>query len=174
MLSDLDEQLSPEEDLQLTEVIPLGWGIFGWINKFIIIPVFTFLGGFLSNYGLIILLLTIFIKIIIFPFTYKSYMSQAKMRVLAPEIKEINDKYPNKEDAMVRQQKTMELYSRAGASPFSGCLPMLLQMPVLIAMFSFFPSCIELRGQSFLWAKTWLPPMPSSHWVLTCHCSELI
>ena len=158
MLSDLDEQLSPEEDLQLTEVIPLGWGIFGWINKFIIIPVFTFLGGFLSNYGLIILLLTIFIKIIIFPFTYKSYMSQAKMRVLAPEIKEINDKYPNKEDAMVRQQKTMELYSRAGASPFSGCLPMLLQMPVLIAMFSFFPSCIELRGQSFLWAKDLAAP----------------
>lgn len=158
MLSDLDEELSPEEDLQLTEVIPLGWGIFGWINKIIIIPVFTFLGGFLSNYGIIILLLTIFIKIIIFPFTYKSYMSQAKMRVLAPEIKEINEKYPNKEDAMVRQQKTMELYSRAGASPFSGCLPMLLQMPVLIAMFSFFPSCIELRGQSFLWAKDLAAP----------------
>ncbi|MDE6396382.1 MAG: membrane protein insertase YidC, partial [Muribaculaceae bacterium] len=98
-----------------------------------------------------ILLLTIFIKIILFPLTYKSYMSQAKMRCLQPEIKEINEKYPNKEDALKRQQETMKLYSRAGASPFSGCLPMLLQMPILIAMFSFFPSAIELRGQSFLW-----------------------
>ncbi|MDE6853852.1 MAG: membrane protein insertase YidC, partial [Muribaculaceae bacterium] len=117
-----------------------------------IIPVFTFLSKYIANYGLIILLLTIFIKLIIFPFTYKSYQSQARMRVLAPEIKEINDKYPGQENAMKRQQETMALYSRAGASPFSGCLPMMLQMPVLIAMFSFFPSAIELRGQSFLWA----------------------
>ncbi|MDE5656372.1 MAG: membrane protein insertase YidC [Muribaculaceae bacterium] len=114
---------------------------------------FSFLGSFISNYGIIILLLTIFIKIILFPFTYKSYKSQAKMRVLAPEIKEINEKYPGNENAMQRQQATMALYSRVGASPFSGCLPMLLQMPVLIAMFSFFPSAIELRGQAFLWAK---------------------
>ncbi|MDE5968410.1 MAG: membrane protein insertase YidC, partial [Muribaculaceae bacterium] len=103
-------------------------------------------------------LLTIFIKIIIFPFTYKSYMSQAKMRVLAPEIKEINEKYPGQENAMVRQQKTMALYSKAGASPMAGCLPMLLQMPILIAMFSFFPSAIELRGESFLWAQDLAAP----------------
>ncbi len=153
LLSDLDDELSPEEDLELTRLIPLGWSLFRWINTLIVIPVFDFLGSFISNYGIIILLLTIFIKLILFPFTYKSYISQAKMRVLAPEIKEINDKYPGNENAMTRQQKTMALYSRAGASPFAGCLPMLLQMPVLIAMFSFFPSCIELRGEAFLWAK---------------------
>ncbi len=152
LLSSYDDTISPEEDLELTRLIPLGWTLFRWINTIIIIPVFTFLGSFVSNYGIIILLLTLFIKLILFPFTYKSYMSQAKMRVLAPEIKEINDKYPGNENAMVRQQKTMALYSRAGASPFSGCLPMLLQMPILIAMFTFFPSCIELRGESFLWA----------------------
>lgn len=152
ILSDLDDTLGYDDDLSLTRLIPLGWGLFRWINTLIIIPVFTFLGSFISNYGIIILLLTIFIKLIIFPFTFKSFKSQAKMRVLAPEIKEINEKYPNQEDALKRQQETMALYSRAGASPFSGCLPMLLQMPVLIAMFSFFPSAIELRGQSFLWA----------------------
>lgn len=152
LLSSLDDTLDVGEDLSLTRLIPLGWGLFRWINTLIVIPVFTFLGSFISNYGIIILLLTIFIKLIIFPFTYKSFMSQAKMRVLAPEIKAINDKYPDAEDAMKRQQETMALYSRAGASPFSGCLPMLLQMPVLIAMFSFFPSAIELRGQGFLWA----------------------
>lgn len=152
ILSSLDKTISPDEDLDLTRLIPLGWGIFRWVNTLIVIPVFTFLGKFISSYGIIILLLTIFIKIILFPFTYKSYKSQARMRVLAPEIKEINEKYPGNENAMKRQQETMALYSRAGASPFSGCLPMLLQMPVLIAMFSFFPSAIELRGQSFLWA----------------------
>ncbi len=152
LLSKLDDTLNHDEDLSLTRLIPLGWGIFRWVNTLIVIPTFTFLGSFISNYGIIILLLTIFIKIIIFPYTFKSFKSQAKMRVLAPEIKEINDKYPGQENAMKRQQETMSLYSRAGASPFSGCLPMLLQMPVLIAMFSFFPSAIELRGQSFLWA----------------------
>ena len=152
LLSSLDDELGYDEGLSLTRLIPLGWGLFRWINTIIVIPVFTLLGSFISNYGIIILLLTIFIKIIIFPFTFKSFKSQAKMRVLAPEIKEINEKYPNQEDALKRQQETMALYSRAGASPFSGCLPMLLQMPVLIAMFSFFPSAIELRGQSFLWA----------------------
>ncbi|MDE6097472.1 MAG: membrane protein insertase YidC [Muribaculaceae bacterium] len=153
MLSDLDDVLGADEDLDLNRLVPLGWGIFRWVNQLIIIPVFSFLGSFISSYGIIILLLTIFIKIILFPFTYKSYKSQAKMRVLAPEIKEINEKYPGNENAMQRQQATMALYSRVGASPFSGCLPMLLQMPVLIAMFSFFPSAIELRGQSFLWAS---------------------
>ncbi len=153
ILSGLDKTLDVGEDLSLTRLIPLGWGLFRWINTLIVIPVFNFLEGtFISNYGIIILLLTIFIKIIIFPFTFKSFKSQAKMRVLAPEISRINEKYPNQDDALKRQQETMALYSRAGASPFSGCLPMLLQMPVLIAMFSFFPSAIELRGQSFLWA----------------------
>ncbi|MDE6135131.1 MAG: membrane protein insertase YidC, partial [Muribaculaceae bacterium] len=151
-LSKLDDTLEVGEDLSLTNLIPLGWKFFRWINTLIIIPVFTFLGSFISSYGLIIFLLTVFIKLILFPFTFKSFKSQAKMRVLAPEIKEINEKYHNQEDALRRQQETMALYSRAGASPFSGCLPMLLQMPVLIAMFSFFPSAIELRGQSFLWA----------------------
>lgn len=153
LLSDLQDQITPEENLHLTKLIPLGWTLFRWINTLIVIPVFDFFGQFIHNYGIIILLLTIFIKIILFPFTYKSYMSQAKMRVLAPEIKEINDKYPGNENAMKRQQETMALYSRAGASPFSGCLPMLLQLPILVAMFNFFPSAIELRGESFLWAK---------------------
>lgn len=155
LLSSLDKQIpgAKDDSLDLTNLIPLGWPIFRWINTLIIIPVFTFLSSFISSYGLIIFLLTIFIKLILFPFTYKSYKSQAKMRLLAPEIKEINDKYPGQENAMTRNQKTMALYSKAGASPMSGCLPMLLQMPVLIAMFWFFPSAIELRGEHFLWAK---------------------
>ena len=155
---------APDEDLHLTKLIPLGWSLFRWINTLIVIPVFDLLGRFISNYGIIILLLTIFIKIILFPFTYKSYMSQAKMRVLAPDIKAINEKYPGKENAMKRQQETMALYSRAGASPFSGCLPMLLQMPILIAMFNFFPSAIELRGESFLWAKDLSAPDAIVSW----------
>ncbi len=152
LLSDLDDQIAGDEDLQLTRLIPLGWALFRWINTLIIIPVFTFLGSSVGNYGIVILLLTIFIRIILFPFTYKSYLSQAKMRLLSPEVKEINEKYPGQDNAMKRQQETMALYSKAGASPMSGCLPMLLQMPVLIAMFCFIPNCIELRGQSFLWA----------------------
>lgn len=158
LLSDIDDTVAPDDDLQLTRLVPLGWSWLRWINTLIVIPVFNFLGGFISDYGIIILLLTLFIKLILFPFTYKSYKSQAKMRVLAPEIKEINEQYPGKENAMLRQQKQMALYSRAGASPFSGCLPLMLQMPILIAMFSFFPSCIELRGQSFLWAHDLAAP----------------
>lgn len=153
ILSGLDDKIDTDEDLDLTRLIPLGWGLFRYINIWIVIPVFTFLSSFISGYGLIILLLTIFIKLIIFPFTFKSYKSQARMRLLQPEIKQINEKYPGQENAMKRQQETMSLYQRSGASPFSGCLPMLFQMPVLIAMFSFFPSAIELRGESFLWAK---------------------
>lgn len=155
ILSDVSEQLAaPDSDdsLSLTRLVPLGWGLFRYINTWLVIPVFTFLSSFISNYGIIILLLTVFIKLILFPFTFKSFKSQARMRVLQPEIKEINEKYPGQENAMKRQQETMALYSRCGASPFSGCLPMMLQMPVLIAMFSFFPSAIELRGHSFLWA----------------------
>lgn len=153
MLSDLDDQIVGDEDLELTHLIPLGWSLFRWINTLIVIPVFNFLKDYVANFGIIILLLTIFIKLILFPFTFKSYKSQARMRLLAPEVKEINDKYPGQENALKRQQETMELYRRSGASPMSGCLPMLLQMPVLIAMFSFFPSAIELRGESFLWAN---------------------
>ncbi len=164
LLSSYDDKISPDEDLKLTNLIPLGWSFFRWINTGFIIPVFDLLGNWISNYGIIILLLTIFIKIILFPLTYKSMISQAKMRLLAPDIKEINDKYPGKENAMVRQQKTMALYSRAGASPFSGCLPMLLQMPILFAMFAFFPSCIELRGESFLWVKDLSAPDAIISW----------
>lgn len=155
LLSSIDKEIpgADDESLDLTNLIPLGWPLFRWINTLIIIPVFTFLSKFISSYGLIIFLLTVFIKMILFPFTYKSFKSQAKMRLLAPEIKEINEKYPGQENAMTRNQKTMALYSKAGASPMSGCLPMLLQMPVLIAMFWFFPSAIELRGEHFLWAK---------------------
>lgn len=164
LLSNLSDYLQPGDDLNLTRLIPLGWTLFRWINTWIVIPVFEILGKWFTNYGIIILLLTIFIKIIIFPFTYKSYMSQAKMRLLNPEIQAINEKYPGQENAMTRQQKTMELYSRAGANPMAGCLPMLLQMPVLIAMFTFFPSCIELRGESFLWAKDLSAPDAIISW----------
>lgn len=164
LMKDVEKNIFPEENMHLTKLIPLGWPIFRWINTLIIIPVFTFLGSFISNYGIIILLLTIFIKIILYPFTYKSLISQAKMRLLAPELKVINDKYPGQENAMKRSQESMALYSRAGANPMSGCLPMLLQMPVLVAMFWFFPSAIELRGESFLWAKDLAAPDAIISW----------
>ncbi len=164
LLSDLDDTLYPDEDLHLTKLIPLGWSIFRWINTGVVIPVFNFLGKFISNYGIIILLLTIFIKLVLFPLTYKSYKSQALMRVLGPDIKAINDKYPGTENAMTRQQKTMVLYQKAGDNPMSGCLPMLLQMPILFAIFSFFPSCIELRGQSFLWCHDLSAPDAIISW----------
>lgn len=164
LLSSLDDQTVADEDLSLTKLIPLGWPIFRWINTGVVIPIFNFLGSFVSNYGIIILIMTIFIKLVLFPLTYKSYKSQAKMRILAPDIKAINEKYPGNENAMVRQQKTMALYSKAGASPMSGCLPMLLQMPILFAMFSFFPSAIELRGESFLWAKDLAAPDAIISW----------
>lgn len=164
LLSHIDNSVNVDEDLNLTKMIPLGWSLFRWINTGVVIPVFNFLGKYISNYGIIILLLTIFIKLVLFPFTYKSYKSQAKMRVLAPDIKVINDKYPGTENAMIRQQKTMALYQKAGANPMSGCLPMLLQMPILFAMFAFFPSCIELRGQSFLWAHDLAAPDAIVSW----------
>ncbi len=163
MLSSYDK-FSPKEDLKLTHLIPLGWKLFRWINTGIIIPVFDWLGKFMTNYGLIILVLTILIKIVLSPLTYKSYISQAKMRILAPDIAKINEKYPNQEDALKKQQKTMELYRQAGANPMGGCLPMMLQMPILFAMFTFFPSCIELRGQSFLWAKDLSAPDKIVEW----------
>jgi len=139
------------KDIELHKMIPLGWGIFGWINRFVVIPVFNWLEGSIASYGLIILILTLLIKVALFPLTYKSYMSSAKMRVLKPQIDAINEKIPA-DKAMERQQATMGLYRKAGVSPLGGCLPMLLQMPILFAMFRFFPASIELRGESFLWA----------------------
>ncbi len=140
-----------DENLELTKLLPLGWTLFRVISEWAIIPLFDFLGKFISNYGLIILLMTIIIKMVLFPFTYKSYVSSAKMRVLKPQIDEINKKIP-KDKAMERQQATMALYRKAGVNPMGGCLPMLFQMPILLAMFYFFPSSIELRQQPFLWA----------------------
>ncbi len=140
------------EGLEMHELLPLGWGIFGWINRYAVIPVFNFLEGFIGSYGIIILILTLLIKLVLFPLTYKSYMSTAKMRVLKPQIDEINEKIP-KDKAMERQQATMALYRKAGVNPMGGCLPMLLQMPILIAMFNFFPASIELRQEGFLWAS---------------------
>jgi len=139
------------KDLELNKLIDLGWGILGWINRYAVIPVFNFLEGFIGSYGIIILILTILIKLILFPLTYKSYISSAKMKVLKPQIDEINERIP-KEKAMERQQATMALYKKAGVNPMGGCLPMLLQMPILIALFRFFPASIELRQESFLWA----------------------
>lgn len=147
-----DKKQPKDEKLYLRKLIPLGGSIISWINRFLIIPVFNFLSGFIGNYGIIILLLTLFIKLLLFPLTYKSYMSSAKMRVLQPEIKEINNRIPA-EKAMERQQATMALYRKVGVNPMSGCLPLLLQMPILIAMYNFFPASIELRQESFLWAK---------------------
>jgi YidC/Oxa1 family membrane protein insertase len=136
---------------ELEKQIYLGWNVFAYVNKVIVIPTFNFLGRFNLNYGIIILLLTIFIKIILFPIAYKTYLSSAKMRVLKPEIDEINKKFGT-DDPMKKQQATMALYRQAGVNPLAGCIPVLLQLPILAALFSFFPSAIELRQQSFLWA----------------------
>lgn len=138
-------------DIGLENIISLGWGIFGWVNKYAVIPVFNFLDGFHWNYGIIILVLTILLKLVLSPITYKTYMSGAKMRVLKPEISEINEKH--KDDPMKKQQAMMSLYRQTGVNPLSGCIPLLIQMPILIAMFRFFPASIELRQESFLWAE---------------------
>ena len=139
-------------DRKYEKIIPLGGWLVGWISRFFIIPCFDFLGRFISNYGIVILLMTLLLKIVVSPLTIKSYMSSAKMSALKPEIDKINEKYPKEEDMMKKQQATMELYKRAGVSPMGGCLPMLLQFPILWAMFRFFPASIELRQKSFLWA----------------------
>nr|WP_298660298.1 membrane protein insertase YidC [uncultured Flavobacterium sp.] len=133
----------------LDEVMPLGWGIFGWINRYIFIPVFGFISGFLP-FGLAIIFFTILVRIVMSPVTYKSYLSQAKMKVLRPEITEINEKH--KSNPLKRQQETMALYSKAGVNPMAGCLPALMQLPVFYALFQFFPSMFDLRQKSFLWA----------------------
>ncbi len=141
-------------DLDLERQIPLGWGFFimSWINRYAVIPVFNFLSGFNLNYGIIILILTILLKIVLIPIAYKTYISQAKMRVLKPDIEELGKKFPKKDDAMKKQQATMALYKKAGVNPMAGCVPMLLQLPILLALFRFFPASIELRQEAFLWA----------------------
>ena len=141
--------------MKLERQVPLGWGFFllHWINRFAIIPVFNWLSSYGLSYGLIILILTIILKVVLLPVSYKTYMSSAKMRALKPEIEAIPAKYPKEEEMMKKQQATMALYKSAGVSPAGGCLPMLLQMPILIAMYRFFPAAYELRQQSFLWAE---------------------
>ena len=143
---------SDGKSLEMERIIPLGWIFSTFVSKWIVIPIFEFLTRYIGSFGLIILLLTIIIKLIVFPLTYKSYLSTAKMRVIKPEVDAINAKYPRQEDAMKKQQATMELYRKAGINPMSGCFVMLIQMPILIAMFRFFPASIELRGKSFLWS----------------------
>lgn len=144
-------QTLKQYNLDMERQVDLGYAIVRPVNKYLIIPVFNFLRRYISNFGIIIIILTLLIKTILFPFTYKSYISQAKMRVLKPEVDEINEKY-GKDKAVEKQQATMALYRKAGVNPMGGCLPMVLQMPILFAMFFFFPTSIELRGQSFLWA----------------------
>jgi YidC/Oxa1 family membrane protein insertase len=147
------ELLSGYEGTKLNEVVDLGWGIFGTINRWIFMPIFGMLTGFMSNYGLIIILMTIVVRILMSPLVYKSYVSSAKMKVIRPELNELNKKYPGKDNAMKRQQETMAIQRKAGVSMMSGCIPALLQMPIFFALFKFFPSNITLRQKSFLWAN---------------------
>jgi YidC/Oxa1 family membrane protein insertase len=136
-------------DKNIEKIIPLGWGIFGWINKFIFIPLFGFLSSFIA-YGIAIIIFTIIIKIAMSPITYKSFLSQAKMKVLRPEINELNEKF--KKEPAKKQQETMKLYNKAGVNPMAGCIPALIQLPFMYASFQFFPSAFELRQKGFLWA----------------------
>ena len=144
--------LSSDKNLELQDLVYLGWPIVRWINRWFIIYLFDWLKGFGLHMGLVLLLLTLIVKALVYPATKKSYLASARMRVLKPKIDELNAKYPNKEDAMKKQQEMMQLYSQYGVSPMGGCLPMLIQMPIWIALFNFVPNAIELRGQSFLWA----------------------
>ena len=151
-LKSYDENLSSGEKLNLKELVPLGWKIVAWINKILVIPMFDIFSSWGLHIGIVILLMTLVIKLIILPFVFASFKSSAKMRVLKPQIDEINAKYPP-EKMQERQQATMALYQKAGVSPMSGCLPMLFQFPVLMAMFWFLPTAIELRGKSLFWAE---------------------
>ena len=153
ILKKFDKGLKKSERLGLDNLVPLGGSIIRWVNVGLIIPMFNFFGSFIGNFGIIIILMTICIKLLILPLTFKSYKSSAKMRLLKPQIDEINTKYAGESKAQERSTATMELYKRAGVNPMGGCLPMLLQFPILIAMFWFFPASIELRQESFLWAK---------------------
>lgn len=140
------------KQLDLDKLVPLGWTLFRWVNQYFVIPIFNLLRGTGMSMGIVILLLTVIVKLVISPLTFKSFMSSAKMRVLRPQVEEINAKFPKQEQAMEKQQATMALYNKVGVNPMSGCFPLLLQMPILIALFAFFPNAIELRQQSFLWA----------------------
>ncbi len=187
LLDELSEEVAErvglgDEDIELEQTIYLGWPIVRWVNRFIVLPFFHWLDSYHLNYGLIILLLTLLIKGITFPFVRKSFISSAKMRIAQrmPEVQKLNEKYPNQEDAMQKQQEMMALYSRMGVNQMGGCLPMLFQWPVLIALFYFFPTSIELRGQSFLWAHdlstydaiiTWDTYIPIIDWVFNQHIS---
>lgn len=173
-----DYQLLKTYEKNLDEIVPTGWGIFGWINKYVFIPFFGFLSSTLGNYGLAIIVMTIVVRIVLSPVTYKSYLSQAKMKVLRPEINEINKKY--EDNAMKKQQETMKLYSKTGVSPLAGCIPALLQIPVFYALFQFFPSAFDLRQKSFLWAEDlssydvifeWDANIPLISWIYGNHVS---
>jgi YidC/Oxa1 family membrane protein insertase len=153
LLKNYDKTKFEGQNLELEKLVPLGWSLFRYVNKWLIIPIFDWLTSWCGSLGLAIFLLTLIIKSALFPLTYKSFMSSAKMRALRPQIEQITAKYPGQENAMTRQQKNMELYRQVGVNPMAGCLPMLLQMPFLFALFMFFPSAIELRQQSFLWAN---------------------
>lgn len=153
LLSDMNDLSASDKDLELQDLVYLGWPLFKWINRFFIIYLFDWLSGLGLSMGLVLLLLTIIVKLLVYPTTRKSYIASAKMRVLKPKVDEISAKYPKPEDAMKKQQETMQLYSQYGANPMGGCLPMLIQMPIWIALFNFVPNAIELRGESFLWAS---------------------
>jgi YidC/Oxa1 family membrane protein insertase len=173
-----DYQILTGYDRGLDKVVPLGWGIFGWINRYVFIWFFGILSGVLPSYGLAIIVMTIVVRIFLSPVTYKSYLSQAKMKVLRPEITQINEKY--KDNAMKKQQETMKLYSKTGVSPLAGCIPALLQIPVFYALFQFFPSAFQLRQKGFLWADDlasydviyeWDTYIPLISWVYGNHIS---
>jgi YidC/Oxa1 family membrane protein insertase len=180
LLRTYDRGLPSNQALELDKLVPLGMKFLRPVNKYFIVPIFDFLGNHISSYGLVIFLLTLIVNIILFPLTYKSLLSSAKMRVLRPQVEAITAKYPKQEQAMERQKATMELYSRAGASPMSGCVPMLLKMPILFALYQLFPTSFELRQESFLWAKdlstfdpviTWDFPIPFISSMLGNHLS---
>ncbi len=145
--------LNSYKETNLSEIVDLGWGIFGTINRWVFIPIFDLLQGFIGNYGLVIILMTIVVRILMSPLVYKSYVSSAKMKVIRPELNEIAKKYPGKDNALKRQQETMAVQRKAGVSMMAGCIPALLQMPVFFALFKFFPSNIDLRQKGFLWAE---------------------
>lgn len=177
IMKDVDETLG--KDYELNRLVNLGWVLFRWVNRFFTIPLFDWLTSLGLSMGVILLIMTIIVKLVVFPFQFKSFMSTARMKALRPEIEALNAKYPKPEDAMRKQQETMALYSNYGVNPMGGCLPMLLQMPVLFALFMFVPSAIELRQQSFLWADdlssydaiiSWGPHIPliGNHISLFC------
>ena len=175
-LQSMEQYRIGDRELNLEKLVYLGWPVVRWINRFFTIYVFDFLTGFGMNMGIVLLIITLLLRVIVYPTTRKSFLSSAKMRVLKPKIDELSKKYPNKEDAMKKQQETMQLYQQYGVSPMGGCLPMLIQMPIWIAMFNFVPNAFELRQQSFLWAddlSTYdtLIQFPTEIWGLGDHLS---